>query len=99
MGDPSFEHDGDILYWEYPFTTCITFPEGNFWHRNKLESDILLNDKNNSKIKLKNMAQDKISGILTFQTGGEYIDDNNLIMYNDVIKYAESNILKNFKYC
>ena len=45
------------------------------------------------------MAQDKISGILTFQTGGEYIDDNNLIMYNDVIKYAESNIFKKFKYC
>ena len=98
MDDTSLEHDDNILYWEYPFTTCITSPEDDGYHRNNLESDMLLNDKNNNKIELKNMEKDKIFGILTFKTGGEYINHNNSIMREDVIKYAESNIFKKFKY-
>ena len=96
MDDTSLEHDDNILYWRYPFTTYITFLEGDGHHRNKLESDMILNDKNNNKIELKNVGKDKISGILTFQTDGKYID-NNSIVRQDVIKYAESNIFKKFE--
>ena len=96
--DASLERDNDIFYWVYPFTTYITFLEGDGYHRNKLESDITLNDNNNNKIELKNMGQDKISGILTFQTDRKYINDDNLIMRGDVIKHAESNIFKKFEH-
>ena len=42
--DASLERDNDIFYWVYPFTTYITFLEGDGYHRNKLESDITLNE-------------------------------------------------------
>ena len=84
------------LKWKYSIIAEIHSPDGEGHCLNKLDSKMKL--KNNlSDIYLENMAENKISVIIKFQTGKNFMTNDDHIMRNNVEQYAEK-LFNKFKY-